>query len=131
MGEGREPAFEREPDPCCPLCTTEAVQHLEYDAERDDWACPNCGLCAPTPVMERVRDMVDRLETRDEYVSTLEAELARLKQPAHVLAEAERLLAEMGVRGDVPAHALLHAYNVADSNNMDADAYAAEEKRRG
>jgi hypothetical protein len=61
----------------------------------------------------------------------LKAELARLKQPAHVLAEAERLLAEMGVRGDVPAHALLHNYDLADSKNMEADVYEAEERRRG
>jgi hypothetical protein len=98
----------------CPLCTGPTEEHEAYR----DLACPKCGLCAPPDVIERIRSLADAsdravtiadeatgphpVQTADEAltciergwfemrlsVAAIEADLARLKQPAHVLAEA-------------------------------------------
>lgn len=98
----------------CPLCNGPTEEHEQYR----DRACPKCGLSAPPDVLERIRALAtsgrltdelraqramstgcancdERLKDSNAWLVKLEAaerELARLKQPAHVLAEAERLL---------------------------------------
>ena len=112
----------------CPLCGP--AQPMEHDAECDDFACPECGLCAPA-------DEVERLEIRLARVEVLEAEVARLKQPEVVLAEAERLLREaVGLAAVYGAEVYLSANGCTsiygEAGNVDghhgdslAEAYAA------
>ncbi len=79
----------------CPLCGGPTEEHEAYR----DRACPKCGLCAPPDVLERIEGQATGLAAfrvldaeQRQRIAALEAELAQLKHPAHVLAEAERLL---------------------------------------
>jgi hypothetical protein len=88
----------------CPLCGGPTEEHEAYR----DRACPKYGLSAPPDVLEKLRVAEEQRRTYCDDIVTvsrlnaeqaarlraLEAELARLKQPERVLAEAERLLRE-------------------------------------
>ena len=78
----------------CPNCGHDPMEHVPGC---NDYACSECGLCAPSPTLAVWR--ADRLVIASlrRQLSEQEAEMATLKTPAHVLAEAERLLRERDV----------------------------------
>jgi hypothetical protein len=71
----------------CPSCSQPIGEHV---TDYGDMACAACGLAGP-------HDVLDVLAFNLEQLKQLRAEVERLKSPAVVLAEAERLLREASV----------------------------------